>query len=109
MHSSGENPPAFLSVFFNEILHFHSSERTAFARRAASRRGLRGFTTHANGHGHRLLHADRLRLNTGRVEWDVFVKGTNLTNQEVRLSTSFLKDVAPLGGRGVVVGLKANF
>ena len=49
------------------------------------------------------------RLSTGPAAWDVFVKGTNLTNQEARLSTSFLKDIAPLGGRGIVVGLKADF
>jgi iron complex outermembrane receptor protein len=49
------------------------------------------------------------RLSTGPVAWDVFLKGTNLTNQEARLSTSFLKDIAPLGGRGIALGLKAEF
>ena len=49
------------------------------------------------------------RLISGPIEWDAFVKATNITNQEARLSTSFLKDIAPLGGRGVVFGLKASF
>ena len=49
------------------------------------------------------------RLISGPIEWDTFVKATNITNQEARLSTSFLKDIAPLGGRGVVFGLKASF
>ena len=34
----------------------------------------------------------------------VYVKGTNLTNEEARLHTSFLKDIAPLAGRGVLLG-----
>lgn len=40
---------------------------------------------------------------------NVYVKGVNLTNEEAREHTSFLKDVAPLAGRGVVVGMKVNF
>ena len=43
------------------------------------------------------------------LELDLYVKGVNLTNQEARLHTSFLKDIAPLAGRGIVVGLKASF
>ncbi len=43
------------------------------------------------------------------VELDVYVKGVNLTDAEARLHTSFLKDIAPLAGRGIVVGLKALF
>lgn len=39
----------------------------------------------------------------------VFVKGENLTNTEARQATSFLRDVAPLGGRAVRAGLRVNF
>jgi iron complex outermembrane recepter protein len=39
----------------------------------------------------------------------IYIKGVNLTDEEARLSTSFLKDVAPLAGRGVVVGLRTEF
>ncbi|MDB6128909.1 MAG: TonB-dependent receptor [Verrucomicrobiales bacterium] len=49
------------------------------------------------------------RLSTGPVSWDLLVKGTNLLNEEARLHTSFLKDIAPLGGRGAVVALRASF
>ena len=45
----------------------------------------------------------------GRTEADFYVKGVNLTNEEARLHTSFLKDIAPLGGRGVVCGMKITF
>jgi iron complex outermembrane receptor protein len=37
------------------------------------------------------------------------VKGVNLTNEEAREHTSFLKDNAPLPGRGIVVGAKVTF
>ena len=41
--------------------------------------------------------------------WDVFVRGTNLTNEEARNHQSFLKDVLPLPGRNVVGGVRVSF
>ncbi len=49
------------------------------------------------------------RLMEGPVTMDVFVRGTNLLDEEARLHTSFLKDIAPMEGRGVMVGLQAVF
>ncbi len=43
------------------------------------------------------------------LESTFYIKGVNLTDEEARLSTSFLKEVAPLAGRGVVVGLRTEF
>ncbi|PWK93013.1 TonB-dependent receptor [Fulvimonas soli] len=45
----------------------------------------------------------------GRSQWEAFVDGNNLTNQTVRPATSLFKDVAPLPGRNVSVGLRAFF
>ncbi|HSD17276.1 MAG TPA: TonB-dependent receptor [Thermomonas sp.] len=42
-------------------------------------------------------------------EWEVFVDGSNLTDREARPHTSFLKDVAPLPGRNVVLGARLFF
>ena len=39
----------------------------------------------------------------------LFVKGQNLTDEEARVHASFLKDVAPLPGRGVSVGIRGSF
>jgi iron complex outermembrane receptor protein len=59
---------------------------------------------------HFLLNASLgYHATLGRTEADVYVKGVNLTDSEARLHTSFLKDVAPLGGRGVVCGVKFTF
>jgi iron complex outermembrane receptor protein len=44
-------------------------------------------------------------------EYDVtwFLLAKNLTNDEIRVSTSVLKDIAPLPGRNVVFGVRAKF
>ncbi len=49
------------------------------------------------------------RARIGLVDFDVYLKGTNLTNEEARLHTSFLKDIAPLAGRGGLLGLRVSF
>lgn len=41
--------------------------------------------------------------------WELFVQGTNLLDQTIRYSTSTLRDIAPLGQRAVVVGVRASF
>ncbi len=45
----------------------------------------------------------------GPVTYMFYVRGNNLLNAEARDHTSFLKDVLPLSGRSVVVGVKATF
>ncbi len=39
----------------------------------------------------------------------IYVRGTNLTDEEARDHLSFLKEVLPLAGRGVVVGMRTTF
>ncbi len=57
-----------------------------------------------------LLNASvNYRVPAGPIEFDIYLKGTNLTDEEARLHTSFLKDIAPLAGRGALLGLRATF
>lgn len=49
------------------------------------------------------------RVPVKSAEFEVYLKGTNLTDEETRLHTSFLKDIAPLAGRGVTVGFRTTF
>lgn len=49
----------------------------------------------------------RVRLGSSQMEW--FVRGTNLLNVDARLHTSFLKEIAPLGRRGAMIGVRASF
>jgi iron complex outermembrane receptor protein len=47
------------------------------------------------------------RLANTQLTW--FAIATNLLNQDVRLSTSVLKDVAPQPGRNLIVGVRTRF
>ena len=38
-----------------------------------------------------------------------FLKFKNITDEEIRLSTSFLRDVAPEAGRSVELGIRYSF
>lgn len=49
------------------------------------------------------------RLLQGATTVDFYVKGTNLTNEDAREHTSFLKERVPLPGRGIVAGVKIAF
>lgn len=62
--------------------------------------------------GYNLLNADLSyaipqRIGFGRAS--LFVRGTNLLNDDIRRSTSFIKDVAPAPGRGGVIGIRISF
>ena len=41
--------------------------------------------------------------------WELFVDGSNLLDEEARPHTSFLKDVVPLPGRNLVMGVRLFF
>jgi iron complex outermembrane recepter protein len=47
--------------------------------------------------------------NSGDTSWNWFIQGTNLTNQNARISTSFIKDAVPLPGRNLAMGLRVAF
>ncbi len=47
------------------------------------------------------------RLGATDVTW--FVLGKNLLNEDIRVSTSVLKDLAPLPGRNLVFGARTKF
>lgn len=49
----------------------------------------------------------RFKLQAATVE--TFLKASNLLDQDARLHTSFLKEIAPLGGRAVVAGIRTSF
>lgn len=46
---------------------------------------------------------------SGGNAWEVFLDGSNLLDQDARVHTSFLKDLAPLPGRGVAIGVRTFF
>ncbi len=60
--------------------------------------------------GYTLLNADfAYTLPVGGISYEFFARGTNLTDREARVHSSFLKDFCPLPGRGVTAGVRMNF
>ena len=49
------------------------------------------------------------KVPVGGLDMEFYMKGTNLTDEEARLHTSFLKELEPLPGRGVLFGVRAEF
>ncbi|RZL07828.1 MAG: TonB-dependent receptor, partial [Rubrivivax sp.] len=47
------------------------------------------------------------RINSQDVTW--FLLARNLLDEDIRLSTSVLKDVTPLPGRHFIVGVRTRF
>jgi iron complex outermembrane receptor protein len=60
--------------------------------------------------GYTTIDADLAHsIDIGDREVELFLQGRNLGNAEIRLHTSFLKDVAPQPGRSIGLGLRAFF
>lgn len=60
--------------------------------------------------GYTLVGADlSYRLTVASTDWEIFARGTNLTDGDARVNTSFLKNVAPLPGRNLTFGLRVIF
>jgi iron complex outermembrane recepter protein len=49
------------------------------------------------------------RLSTGGGAFLLFVRGSNLLDEEARRHTSPLKEIAPLPGRSIHAGIRAEF
>ena len=66
--------------------------------------------------GYNLLNASASYRLTGSlgsesnpVTVEIFLRGTNLTNEDARNHESFLKDVLPLPGRNILGGVRLTF
>ena len=80
--------------------------------------GQEGRYAHTAGHDINELPTDAYvlvnaalsyKVALGDVDTTFYLKGVNLTDEEARQSTSILKDIAPLAGRGLVAGVRAEF
>ena len=60
--------------------------------------------------GYTLLNASvEYDIASAGVDWVLFARADNITDEEARVHTSFLKDLAPLPGRNFSVGVRAVF
>ncbi len=60
--------------------------------------------------GYTLVNASiQYEFGAQGIDWVLFARGENLTDEEARVHTSFLKDQAPLPGRNFTMGVRALF
>jgi iron complex outermembrane receptor protein len=61
--------------------------------------------------GYTLMNAEMgYHMKLGRsVNYTLFLQGRNLLDSDMRVHTSFLKDIAPLPGRAIVAGVRGAF
>lgn len=59
--------------------------------------------------GYTLVSADLEYNLPGRLPTSIYLRGRNLLDEDARRHTSFLKDVAPLPGISVLIGLRTEF
>jgi iron complex outermembrane receptor protein len=76
---------------------------------AAAQNRVPQFQTATTGYANVFANAS-YKFDLGRaVGLEAFLQGTNLLDQTIRYSTSNLKDIAPLGRRAVMVGVRGTF
>lgn len=76
---------------------------------AATQNRVPQFQTATTGYANVFANAS-YKFDVGRaVGLEAFLQGTNLLDQTIRYSTSNLKDIAPLGRRAVMVGVRGTF
>ena len=57
-----------------------------------------------------MVNADlSLSLDAAGGEWLIYVRGTNLLDEEARQHTSTLKDLVPMPGRSLGAGVRFSF
>ena len=59
--------------------------------------------------GYTLVGADFAYRFNSQAQWELYLRGRNLGDEEARNHTSFLKEGAPLPGRNFIFGIRASF
>lgn len=102
--------PRIPPLRYGAKLAYHD-DRWAFdveARRTTSQRRIAA--NESETPAYTLLNASvSYLIPTSAVTYELFARGYNLTDAEAREHTSFLKEFAPLPGRGVTLGLRVSF
>ncbi|KXI29480.1 ligand-gated channel [Paraglaciecola hydrolytica] len=106
----GSNAPRIPPMRVSSSLHFEYDDWHAEAGITHYSKQDKIAADETNTAGYTLVSASvNYYLPTDFADISIFVKGDNLTNQEARVHSSFIKDVAPLPGRSIKIGLRATF
>ncbi|MDQ3198876.1 MAG: TonB-dependent receptor [Verrucomicrobiota bacterium] len=108
--SGGEPLPRITPLRYSASLNYVSSTWSASLEGQRVNRQYRTAQFETSTLGYTFLNASlSRRLRLGRIYLDAYLRGTNLTNEEARDHLSFLKDVLPLEGRSIIVGIRTTF
>jgi iron complex outermembrane receptor protein len=109
--NNGENVPLMPPSRIGLGLDWHFERWTASASwiHASDHDRVADFETKTPGYDLVNLDASWLIMQSGNTDLELFLKGHNLLDEEIRNSTSTLKDRAPQIGRNFIIGLRAHF
>jgi len=104
------NVPRIPPLRFGSELHWENESWHAEVgvTRYSKQDKISGFESKTDGYT--LVSANlNYYVTWGDADVTVFVKGENLTDEEARVHSSFLKNLAPLPGRNISLGFKTQF
>ncbi len=109
--SNGSNLPRIPAGRFGAELSWRGDDwrGSIGAVRTAAQHRIAQFETETGGYTLVNASLSYTFANTLSSIWDVFVQASNLTDRNARLATSVVKDLVPLPGRNVSLGLRAYF
>lgn len=107
---SGGNVPRIPPMRVGSSVHYESGNWHAEVEAIKNSKQDKIASYETSTNGYTILSASaNYYLDWDAVDMTIYVKGDNLTNQEGRVHSSYLKDEAPLPGRSVSVGIRARF
>ncbi len=107
---SGEPLPRITPLRYSASLNYETEHWTASIEGQRVGRQNRTAEFETSTPGYTFLNVSLgYKFQWGKTYNYVYVRGTNLTDEEARDHLSFLKEVLPLPGRGVVVGVRTTF
>ncbi len=107
---TGEPLPRITPLRYSASLNYVSPTWNASIEGQRVNRQYRTAEFEASTPGYTFLNASiSRRFRVGPTYIDAYLRGTNLTNEEARDHLSFLKEVLPLEGRSIIVGIRTTF
>ena len=107
---TGEPLPRITPLRYSASLNYETAHWTASIEGQRVNRQYRTAEFETSTPGYTFLNVSLgYKFQWGRTYDYLYVRGTNLTDEEARDHLSFLKEVLPLAGRGVTVGVRTTF
>jgi iron complex outermembrane receptor protein len=107
---TGEPLPRITPLRYSASLNYETEHWTASIEGQRVSRQYRHSEFETSTPGYTFLNVSLgYKFQWGKTYNYLYVRGTNLTDEEARDHLSFLKEVLPLAGRGVTVGFRTTF